>query len=222
MTTRDRILAYLEKHTEGLDDDELALALVLKSRQHANQVCRQLEKVGLVARRIVGGKIHNFLVVAGETSKMVEREHEKRDSEDQPWFWEGNVQDRDVEHLKKRDYTIESMANTLTKERGKDIVAKGETGVLWVTVKGYPKGTSRTNPMLQAGHWFKDAFFDMALWRGECKDASLAIALPDFGRYRKLADRVQYAQDLLGFTFIWVNENGEVVFDDTFSADSSH
>ena len=73
-----------------------------------------------------------------------------------------------------------------------------------------------TNPLVQ-GRFLRHG---LVAW-GE-QGASLAIALPDFDRYRKLADRVQYAQNLLGFTFIWVKENGEVVFDDAFSAGNSY
>ncbi len=62
MPVRDRILAYLQSHPEGVDDDALKDALGLTQRQHANTVCRQLETGGLVERRPVEGKIRNFLV----------------------------------------------------------------------------------------------------------------------------------------------------------------
>ena len=60
MTIRERIMAFLQKHPEGVDDDTLGRALQLKYRQQANSRCRQLEKEGLVVRQHVNGKIHNF------------------------------------------------------------------------------------------------------------------------------------------------------------------
>lgn len=62
MTIRERIVAFLQRHPEGVDDDALAKALQLKYRQQANSRCRQLEEEGLVVRRHVNGKIHNFWV----------------------------------------------------------------------------------------------------------------------------------------------------------------
>jgi len=68
-TVRERILAYLQQHPEGVDDDELARALQLSVRQHANSCCRQLAAEGVIERRKVEGKIHNFFIVP-EPSNM--------------------------------------------------------------------------------------------------------------------------------------------------------
>jgi len=48
MTIRNRIIDHLKNHPEGIDDDDLAFNLGLKSRQQANTRCRQLEKEGFV------------------------------------------------------------------------------------------------------------------------------------------------------------------------------
>jgi len=55
MTIKERIVEYLKKHPEGVDDDLLARNLNLSARQQANIRCRQLEEEGLVERRKVGG-----------------------------------------------------------------------------------------------------------------------------------------------------------------------
>lgn len=89
----------------------------------------------------------------------------------------------------------------------------GTPRLLWVTVKGYPQGTSRTSPATQARHWFKRAIFDILDWRGRDQAVALAVALPEKEVYRKLADRVRYLQPMLRFAFLWVREDGGVEVD---------
>lgn len=210
MTVRERVLAYLQEHPEGVDDDELTQALGLKHRQHANQECLRLEAQGLIERRRKHGKIHNFPKGLVENTTEPTAIHRQETTENKPWFWEGNVQDAVADYLKRQGYTIARLADTRSREPGKDIEAKKQDDLLWVTVKGYPEGTKKTHHSTQAGHYFKDAFFDMALWRGENEEAILAMALPDFPRYRDLAKKVKWIQSEAGFAFIWVKESGEV------------
>lgn len=204
-TVRDRIIAYLRTHPEGATDDDLADALKLKQRQQANSRCRQLESEGLIERRRVNGTIHNF--VTGDSAMPIV-EDESINQDDRPWFWEGNVQESVIEHLKKQGYSITRTANTATREPGKDIVASKGVQVIWVTVKGFPEGTTRTQPSTQAGHWFKQGLFDVLAWRGENRDAEIAYALPDYPRYRKLAEKIKWLQPIVRFSFFWVRENG--------------
>jgi hypothetical protein len=206
-TIRERILEYLSQHPGGVDDDELARALQLKARQQANSRCRKLSTEGFVERRRIGGKIHNFLIAPERTlAPPVPPEP----AEDRPWFWEGNVQQVVIEHLRKAGYRIVRFADTATRQPGKDIEAESKIGPLWVTVKGYPEGTDRTRPSTQAGHWFKQALFDIVAWRGEDQAVELALALPDFPRYRDLAMRVAWLQPVARFSLIWVMEDGTV------------
>ena len=91
MAVSDQILAYLAKHPEGADDDDLALALGLSRRQQANNECRRLQQLGRIERRSVGGKMHNFL--EGERSTAKTQSHRvTTDFNSEPWCWEGNVQ----------------------------------------------------------------------------------------------------------------------------------
>lgn len=171
---------------------------------------------GIIDRKQVSGKLRNFAKpgvskkLAAQTPVLVAPEPVGPLPGARPWFWEGNVQAAVVAYLVKQGYTIASVANTATKERGKDIVAQKDGRSLFVTVKGYPQGTDKTNPLVQAGHWFKDATFDMVLWRGENPKAELAIALPDYPRYRKLAERVEWFRSVAHFRFLWVCEDGLV------------
>ncbi len=207
VTIREKIIAYLQQHQNGIDDDALAEALQLSARQQANSRCRQLEREGLVIRRRVNGKIHNFWNEGKQpppTPPNVKPDNVK------PWFWEGNVQTSVVRYLEQRDYVIRSAANTASKERGKDIEAEHDGEILWITVKGYPEGTKRTHPSTQAGHWFKQATFDILQYRGENGEARLGMALPDFPRYRSLAQKIKWFQPVAKFTYYWVQESGKV------------
>lgn len=73
-----------------------------------------------------------------------------------------------------------SAADTASYQKDKDIVAEHNGNTLWVSVKGSPRGTKRTHPSTQAGHWFKQAVFDILEYRGEDKGVELGLALPDY------------------------------------------
>jgi hypothetical protein len=128
-----------------------------------------------------------------------------------PWYWEGNVQAQVIRHLATQHYLIRSVADTASRQRGKDIVAERDGKELWITAKGYSKGTDRTQPSTQAGHWFKHAIFDALEYRGESIGVELGIALPDFPRYRSLADRIAWLKPIVKFVYYWVQEDGAVV-----------
>ena len=166
MTIQDRILAYLAEHPGGVDDDTITIALGLLSRQQANQRCRRLEQFGVITRRVVNGKIRNFLNPNVELPRK-EGRNPNEALTDRPWFWEGHVQAAVVRYLGSTGYQIVLEADTASKQQGKDIVAvcpSGET--LWVSAKGYPVGTVRTSPRNQARHWFGHAMFDLIQWHG--------------------------------------------------------
>jgi hypothetical protein len=207
-TLSDRILLYLHDHPEGVDDDALAQALDVAHRAAVNQVCHRLEQEGRVVRGRAHGKIRNYLgrelPPTAETTLPVAVPGER------PWYWEGLVQSRVEQWLLEHGYRILRTANTATKERGKDIEAHRDGIPMWVTVKGYPTGTAKTQPGVMAPHWFKDAVFELLVWRGESDAAELAIALPDFPRYRKLHDRVHWLQPVVNWQTIWVDQAGLV------------
>jgi hypothetical protein len=203
-TARQRILDYLNHHPEGADDDELAAALHLSARQQANTICRELVTERLVRRERVDGKLRNF--ATGQSAPKPE----PVDTSEHPWYWEGHVQARVEQHLRGQGYTIVRTANTANHEQGTDIEARKDRRPLWVTVKGYPRSTERTNATVQAPHWFKDAVFDLLVWRGESAEADVALALPDFPRYRKLLAKVAWLQPVIKYRVFWVNAGGDV------------
>ena len=206
-TVRERILEYLSQHPEGASDGELTSELNIKYHAQTNSRCRELVEEGLVERRQVGGTLRNYLVGTVPDKRKTDL---KESTAEQPWFWEGNVQSATVTYLVTRGHRIISCADTASKQQGKDIVAENDNGRLWVSVKGYPKGTARTQPSTQAGHWFKDGFFDIVAYRSEDPDVQLALALPDFPRYRSLTEKVRWLMPVVPFHFVWVREDGSV------------
>ena len=218
MTIKERIKEYLKRHPEGVDDDMLAKALKLSARQQANQRCRELEVEGLVVRRRVHGKIHNFWVgdenvdIPKDTPNIISKQspHTLTTEKEKNWFWEGNIQAEVIKYLAKNNYLIRSVADTASRQTGKDIIAEKENKTLWVSVKGYPRETRRTHPSTQAGHWFKQAIFDIIEYRGEDENVDLGIAFPDFPRYRNLARKISWLKPVTKYTYYWVKENGEI------------
>ena len=205
---RERIIEYLRRCPDGVDDDDLAYALKLKYRQQANSYCRRLAAEGVVRREMINGKIHNILLDTKGIS--ISSQPHSAVEQSRPWHWEGNVQQAVVTYLETQGYTVLQASNTANHQHGKDIVARGSSGPLWVTVKGYPRRTERTQPTTQAGHWFKDALFDIIAYRQESQSAELMMALPDFPRYRRLTKKIAWLQAAAHFSYVWVSENGEI------------
>lgn len=121
MTVKQRIVSYLQNHPEGIDDDKLAMALGLKHRQQANAYCRDLEREGLIIRRTVGGKIHNFWtgksIAAVPAMLSTPSNSQSSPAKSENWFWEGNVQSRVVQYLLARGFDIRSVADTASHQK---------------------------------------------------------------------------------------------------------
>jgi hypothetical protein len=215
MTTKQQIIVFLQNHPEGADDDELATTLGLSYRQQANMRCRELEKDGLVIRRQVDGKIRNFWagkeVETRIAATAIQQVSQHNLSKYEHWFWEGNVQSQVISHLAAKDYEIRSVADTASHQRGIDIVAEKNSKPIWVSVKGYPQGTTKTNPSVQAAHWFKQAIFDIIAYREQDRNVVLAVALPDYPRYRSMANKITWLKPVADFYYFWVKESGEVI-----------
>ena len=210
MTVKDKIILHLQKiHPQGIDDDALAEVLALNTRQDANANCNKLTQKGLVLRKIVNGKYHNFWN-KDKIDLVEENSVWKEYNKEEPWFWEGNVQTTIVLYLEQLDYNLIFAANTGTRQRGKDIKAEINGDEVWISVKGYPEGTKNTPAPTQAGHYFKDVVFDIIKYREENKTIKLGIGFPDFPKYRTLAKTITWFKPVADFKYYWVNENGEV------------
>ena len=212
MTKKDEIIKFLKDNPNGIDDDKLSIVLGLKHRQQANSICRQLEIEGLIKRPQVNGKIQNFWIGNKKNidiSYSIQEDNNQK-SDEHLWFWEGNIQLKVVDYLVASGFEILSIANTASHERGVDIIARLKKKELWITVKGYPTGTDRTNPTTQASHWFKEAVFDIIDYRNQNINLDLGIALPNCKRYHSLSEKTSWLKNVSGFRFYWVDEYGKL------------
>jgi hypothetical protein len=136
------------------------------------------------------------------------------------WYWEGNVVRAVKNHLLDAGWEILSEANTYTKERGVDLHARRSSTNLLVEAKGYPSTSYRdpkrageqkpTNPTNQAQHWYSHALLKAMRLQTANPGASVALAFPDFPRYRVLFAETQGALAKLAVAVLFVNEDGIV------------
>lgn len=112
------------------------------------------------------------------------------------WFWEGNVVDALAIHLADAGWEITTKADTRSKERGVDIQATKDARTLLVEAKGFPSKYYRdpvkgeqvkpTNPTNQAQQWYSHALLKALRLQSKHPNSSIALAFPDFPRYRSL------------------------------------
>lgn len=135
------------------------------------------------------------------------------------WYWEGNVVDALANYLTKQGWVITAKANTHLKERGVDLQAQREGSTLLVEAKGYPSKFYRdplkamavkpTNPINQAQQWYSHALLKVMRLQTSYPDAVVALAFPDFPRYRTLFDETRGGLEKLGIAFILIAEDGQ-------------
>lgn len=136
------------------------------------------------------------------------------------WYWEGNVVDAVERHLLWDGWNIVSKADSLSKARGVDLIAPKPGRSLLVEVKGYPASTyrdplravepKRTPPASQAQQWYSHAILKGMRLQHAYPDAEIALAFPDFPRYRTLYDQTRGGLGKLGPTIMFVTESGNV------------
>lgn len=137
------------------------------------------------------------------------------------WFWEGNVVDSLAAHLRTTGWQVHQVADTHSKEQGVDIVASRDGNELLVEVKGYPSTQYRdprrasekkpTNPTNQAQQWFSHALLKALRLQGKHSSSTVALAFPDFPRYRTLAAETSGGLKRLGILVYFCREDGEVI-----------
>lgn len=136
------------------------------------------------------------------------------------WYWEGNVVDAIARKLEADGWTIVSKADTHSRQQGVDLHARRGNRDLLIEAKGYPSTSYRdpsraadvkpTNPTNQARHWFSHALLKVMRLQTKYPDAIVAMAFPDFPRYRTLFAEVRIGLQKLDAVFITVSETGHV------------
>ena len=216
MNNREKILQFLSNNTNGACDDCISTKAEVIPRQTVNLTCNPLQQEGIIERarkncplcmrnKIVncmrGSIIPTRIPLTHQTDPIPE-------PQSKAWNWEGNVQSAIVQYLCAKGYKIIRVANTETREQGKDIEANTPAGeTLWISVKGFPEKSQNT----QARHWFSQALFDIILYREENTNVQLGIGLPDEVRtYLNLAARINWFKGASRLKFFWVSKNGSV------------
>ena len=136
------------------------------------------------------------------------------------WHWEGHVQAALIRHLTNEGWTDIEFSDTALRERRPDVKAAKPGRLLLIEVKGYPSTAyrdpnragevKRTNPTLQAKHWFADALLKTLRMRSSHPDAELAICLPSAPRYDSLLSETEPSLRRLGIGVFVVDEEGAV------------
>ena len=228
MTNRERILEFLKQAGGPICDDCLSAGADVHPRQQCFSICTELGHRGLAGRDTTTcvvcrrAKKATWLNPAGTAppaeavavrplvgaSTVAAPTCAPAAQGERPWYWEGKVQAAVVRWLVNEGYAIRSVADTESREAGKDIIAAGPGGRgLWVSVKGWPEGSPNT----QARHWFAGVLFDLVLWREQDNEVELAVALPEgYATYRNLAARCTWLRSAMPFSIYWVSESGEV------------
>ncbi|MER8461027.1 MarR family transcriptional regulator [Mesorhizobium sp. M0028] len=225
MDNRTRIADFIVRFP-GRDDDEISKALKITPRQTVNQVCRALANAGVVERRPnAAGKLANYplgIEISPLRPPQAKEQRHPKGAVDATadWFWEGNVTTTVAKYLREEDWAIISQADTSTKERGVDIHATRLGVELMIEVKGYPSRgyrdpnrsgeTKPTNPSVQAQHWYAHALLKALRMQSANPEAQIAVALPDFPRYRSLFEETASALNRLGIITLFLAETGQV------------
>lgn len=136
------------------------------------------------------------------------------------WYWEGNVVETLAKHLEAQGWTILTKANTHSKERGVDIHAERKGRMLLIEAKGYPSKfyrnperaseTKPTNPTNQAQQWYSHALLKVMRLQTKYPEAIVALAFPDFPRYRALFEETRGGLEKLGVALMLAREDGQV------------
>jgi hypothetical protein len=136
------------------------------------------------------------------------------------WNWEGHVQLLLVQYLRSEGWTIDHVADTASREQGPDVAASRNGVGLLVEVKGYPSvgyrdprragEVKRTNPTVQAKHWFSDALLKSIRLQHSAPTAAIAVRFPRADRYDSLFKETQRAFAALGVGYFVVDHVGNV------------
>jgi hypothetical protein len=136
------------------------------------------------------------------------------------WPWEGEVRSMFAAFLHDHGWRLVSMADTASRERGVDVVARKDDRRLGAEVKGWPSTedadvrrtaeSKKTYPASQAAHWFAQALLRAVVLLDSQPGHESLIVLPDLLRYRGLAERTRTGRSAAGVHVLFVAETGSV------------
>lgn len=205
MAGTHRFLTGLRAGAVPVCDACIALAVGWSRRQSTNAAGRALEARGVIHRE------KGPCAQCGRV-KMVSRLGRDEGVEvNRPWHWKDNVLALVALFLEAQGYRLQLAPDASPKRRGADIVAARNGGTLWVAVKGYPEGTSKSTANAQGRQWFSTAMLNVVRYHTERPDLAIGVGLPDgFPVYLELAAEIAWLKQTVPFRFFWVAENGSV------------
>jgi hypothetical protein len=85
-TNKEEVFDVIQRHPEGLDDDDISAITGITPRQQVQQLCNRLAASGRIRRESVEKpgkrrKIHNFPIESGDTGRLMTGE----ESEGSTW-----------------------------------------------------------------------------------------------------------------------------------------
>lgn len=195
---------------------------VMQAFEAATGISRR-EFISHTARRhlaTLGFEMTGEVESRGQLAAAPPRPRRHEPSCDLDWHTEACVQAAVVRHLVVEGWTIRSVADTASRERGVDILADRGADTIAIEVKGYPGRSyadparageiKPTHPATQARHWYAQAILASMLTRSRRSGASAAIALPDFPSYRALHRDTEESLRRCRIALWWVAEDGTV------------
>jgi biotin operon repressor len=199
MTTAERVLAALLAADKALNDDELASILGIR-RQVVNQVCRQLQAMGRIARRGgAGAKLCNELI-RDPMPEAIQTLAPQPTAPGRQMISEDQVKAAVQDHLEGLGYRVHVMWG---RDRGIDIVATGPAERFVLEAKG-----EVARPPQQV-NYFLGALGEL-VQRMEDPNARYGLALPDNRQYRGLVSRLPaFAKSQLDFVVFFVARQGD-------------
>jgi hypothetical protein len=139
---------------------------------------------------------------------------------DPDWYTEAKIQSLVVSHLVSEGWSITSVADTATRARGIDVVARRGDQMIGVEVKGYPtrdyedparKGERKpSHPSAQAATYFAQAVLSAMRLRTSRPELLNVSAVPDFPRYRTLAEETRSSLIACGIDVWFVADDGSI------------
>lgn len=210
MATRDElVLAAVSAGPDPICETCLAEAAGLKRQQDVNPTTRGYAALGRLGRGRATCRVCGRVKKAVWAEPTADYEILEEQAAARPWHWEGNVVAVVKQWLEERGATVLSVADTASRERGADILARLPGGeVLRVEAKGHPGPEKNATQM--ARHYFSGLLTEAVILRGRDPARRLALALPRLAPYPRRAMEVRWLLRHMALVVLWVDEDGKV------------
>lgn len=217
---RSEILGWFRRHYPDVNERSISPHIQGATSNAPGGV--QYDRPALLTRIDHGKYVRyrNENGVASDTRDNSRFEPTLRTVEGHDLLTEACVQARLVGYLRDEGWTIVSEADTVSRQRGTDIVATRGSRTLGIEVKGYPGRTyadprragekKTTQPGVQAGHYFAGAILSAMQQKSRQPEMLSVIAFPDVPRYRKLAAEVASSLAAAGIG-LWLIDEHDIV-----------